>query len=323
MKEPIVNVLSAEKQARCIGALVEGCSIRSVERLTEIHRDTIMHLGVRVGEGCARLHDRLFRRLNVAAIELDEQWAFIAKKQKRVKHDDPQSFGDAYLFVALAANAKAVLSYIVGKRNMDNTLALAYDLRRRIVNRPQITSDGFPAYPDAIDFAFGLDVDFAQLVKIYQSTPGNEAAVRYSPGTVRDIETKIVRGNPDPERISTSYVERFNLTTRMASRRFTRLTNGFSKKIENHRAAIALHVAHYNLCRVHETIRVTPAMALGVTDHVWTVGELVAAALGAPETPAPITPPEHAMSAARAKGENRGHAPFPRGLRLIPGGKKA
>jgi hypothetical protein len=155
-----------------------------------------MRLGVRVGEGCERLHDRLFRNLNVAAIELDEQWAFISKKQKRVKRDDPVSFGDAYVFIALAANAKAVLSYVIGTRSADNTLALAYDLRRRILNRPQITSDGFPAYPDAIDFAFGLDVGFAQLVKVYQATPGNEAAVRYSPGTIRDIETKVVCGNP-------------------------------------------------------------------------------------------------------------------------------
>lgn len=318
-----MNTLPFEKQVRAISALVEGCSIRSTERLTDIHRDSIMRLGVRVGEGCDRLHDRLFRNLNVAAVELDEQWAFISKKQKRVKHNDPQSFGDAYLFIALAANAKAVLSYVVGKRNADNTLALAYDLRQRIVNRPQITSDGFPAYPDAIDFAFGLDVDFAQLVKSYQATPGNEAAVRYSPGTIRDMETRVIRGNPDPERISTSYVERFNLTTRMASRRFTRLTNGFSKKIENHRAAVSLQVGYYNLCRIHETLRTTPAMALGVTDHVWTVAELVTVALAAPPTkPEPTPAAPQGMSAARAKGEMRGHAPFKPGLRLIPGGRR-
>jgi IS1 family transposase len=301
---------------------VEGCSIRSAERITEIHRDTIMRLGVTVGKGCARLHDHMMRGLNVAAVELDEQWAFVGKKQKRVCHDDPAEMGDAYLFVALAANTKAVISYLVGKRTSENTLALATDLRGRIVNRPQITSDGFQPYPDAIDYAFGLDADFAQLVKVYQATPGNSAEIRYSPGSIRDLEIRNVRGNPDPERISTSYVERFNLTTRMASRRFTRLTNGFSKKLENHKAAIALHVAHYNLCRVHETIRVTPAMALGVTDHVWTVAELVSAALEAP-APTPVAPaPYRGMSGARAKGETRGHAPFKGGLRLIPGGKR-
>ncbi len=319
-----MNTLPLEKQVRAISALVEGCSIRSVERLTEIHRDTIMRLGVTVGQGCVRLHDHMMRGLNVAAVELDEQWAFIGKKQKRVRNDDPAELGDAYVFIALAANAKAVISYIVGKRTAENTLAIAYDLRRRILNRPQITSDGFTPYPDAIEYAFGADVDFAQLVKVYQATPGNSAEIRYSPGTIRDIETTVVCGNPDPTRISTSYVERFNLTTRMASRRFTRLTNGFSKKLDNHRAAVALHIAHYNLCRVHETIRTTPAMALGVTDHVWTIGELVRAALEAPEATPPATSapsPYKGMSGARAKGEMRGHAPTPR-LTLIPGGRK-
>ena len=157
-------------------------------------------------------------------------------------------------------------------------------------------------------------------MKVYQATPGNEAATRYSPGPIRDLETTVVRGMPDPEKISTSYVERFNLTTRMQMRRFTRLTNGFSKKLENHKAAIALHIAHYNLCRVHETIRVTPAMALGVADHVWTIDELVEAALTAP-VPSPLVPEPHkGTSAARAKGEKRGSGPS-RWLRLIPGGK--
>lgn len=315
-----MNVLPLDKQVRAISALVEGCSIRSTERLTGIHRDTIMRLGVRVGEGCERLHGRLMRGLNVAAIELDEQWAFIGKKQKRVDPDDPHDAGDAYLFIALAANAKAAISFVVGKRTAENTLALASDLRSRITNRPQITSDGFQAYPDAIDFAFGMDVDFAQLVKAYQATPGNEAAPRYSPGTIGDTETKVVRGMPDPGKISTSYVERFNLTTRMQMRRFTRLTNGFSKKLENHKAAIALHIAHYNLCRVHETIRVTPAMALGVTDHVRTIGELVEAALAPPVSPLLVPEPHKGTSAARAKGEKRGSGPG-RWLRLIPGGK--
>lgn len=287
-----MNTLSFEKQVRVIGALVEGCSIRTVERMTEIHRDTIMRLGVRVGEACARLHDHLFRNLNVSTIELDEQWAFIGKKQKRVRHDDPAELGDAYVFIALDANAKAILSYVVGKRNAENTLALASDLRARVLNRPQITADGFFAYPGAIDFAFGRDVDFAQLVKVYQATPGNEAAVRYSPGTIRDTETHVVFGTPDPEKISTSYVERFNLTTRMQMRRFTRLTNGFSKKLENHKAAIGLHVAYYNLCRVHETLRATPSMALGVADHIWSIAELLRASESAPgEPPAKSEPP--------------------------------
>ncbi len=191
-----------------------------------------------------------------------------------------------------------------------------------MLNRPQITADGFPAYPGAIAAAFGRnDVDFAQLEKIYQGVEGNSAEHRYSPGRIREVHETVVFGAPDPSRISTSYVERFNLTTRMQSRRFTRLTNGFSKKLDNHKAAIALHVAWYNLCRVHETLRVTPAMALGVTGHVWSIVELVAEGLGAPIQPAPIAPEPHkGMSAGRAKGEIGSHRrPV---LRLLPGRKK-
>jgi hypothetical protein len=206
--------------------------------------------------------------------------------------------------------------------NGANTQALADDLRARVLNRPQITADGFQPYPAAIAAAFGRnDVDFAQLEKIYHGIEGNSAEHRYSPGRIREVKETVVFGDPDPAKISTSYVERFNLTTRMASRRFTRLTNGFSKKLENHKAAIALHVAWYNLCRVHETLRVTPAMALGVADHVWSIAELLAAALSAPIQPAPVAPePYKGMSAGRAKGEiGRHRRPV---LRLIAGRKE-
>ncbi len=270
-----MNVLPFEKQIRVIAGLVEGCSMKSVSRITGIHPDTIMRLGVKAGEACHRLHDQLMRDLDVNLIELDEQWAFIAKKQKRVKDTDPAEYGDVWLFVALAANQKAVLSYVVGKRTSENADALAIDLENRLTTRAQITSDGYSPYVGAIDTAFGRNVDFAQLIKIYQATPGNDAAHRYSPGSIRGLEKNVIRGNPDEDLISTSYVERFNLTTRMAMRRFTRLTNGFSKKFENHRAAIALHLAHYNFCRVHETLRCTPAMQLGVTNHIWTIEELL------------------------------------------------
>jgi len=316
-----MNILPREKQTQIIAALTEGCSIRSTERLTDTHRDTVMRLGVEVGEGCRRLHDGMMRGLHVNLIELDEQWAFIAKKQKRVHQDESPELGDCYLFLALDATSKAILSYVAGKRNGENAVALATDLRARIMNRPQITADGFPAYVGAIDEAFSVNVDFAQLVKVYQATPGNEAAVRYSPGSIRGIDKQVVCGNPDETKISTSYVERFNLTTRMAMRRATRLTNAFSKKLTNHRAAIALHIAHYNLCRWHETLRCTPAMALGVTDHIWTIGELIDAALAAPE-PAPLMPELHrGMSAAKAKGDT--HPAFGRKLRVIKGGRKS
>jgi IS1 family transposase len=286
-----MNTLSAERQTRIIGALCEGCSIRATERLTDTHRDTVMNLSVRVGEGCERLHDRLMRDLNVAVIECDEQWDYIAKKQKRVRQGDPAEFGDVWLHVAISATHKTVISYVVGKRDGTYTQELADDLRTRILNRPQITADGYAPYIGAIERAFGTDVDFATIVKQYVSDSNlPDAAHRYSPGHVSAVEKDVIKGRPDPDRISTSYVERFNLSTRMASRRFTRLTNGFSKKLANHRAAVALWIAFYNFCRVHETLRCTPAMALGVTDHIWTIGELVAAALES-DAPPPLPKP--------------------------------
>jgi IS1 family transposase len=272
-----------------------------------------MSLGVRVGEGCARLHDRLMHDLQVGLVEMDEQWAFITKKQKRVSDSDPAYYGDVWVFTALAATQKAVISYVVGKRTSENASALAADLRSRIVNRPQITADGYAPYIGALRHAFGggRGCDFAQLIKVYEATPGNDSATRYSPGRIRSIDKEAVFGNPDEDLISTSYVERFNLTNRMAIRRFTRLTNAFSKKFENHQAAVSLHVAHYNLCRVHETLRTTPAMALGVSNHIWTIGELIDAALTAPK-PAPTLPVPPAPT-----------RPNPRGfqLRVIQGGK--
>jgi IS1 family transposase len=316
-----VNTLSRDQQVQIIAALVEGNSIRSVERMTGVHRDSIMRLGVKVGEGCRRLHDAGMRDLQVSILELDEQWSFIGCKAKRASDEDKKSGerGDCYVFVALDATSKAVVSYVTGKRDGLNTVALATDLRARIVNRPQITADGFAPYPGAIEEAFGDDVDFATLVKEYVTTPGNEAAVRYSPGHIRGVSKTVVTGDPDKSVISTSYVERFNLTTRMQSRRFTRLTSGFSKKLANHRAAIALQFGHYNWCRWHETIRATPAMALGIADHIWTIGELVDAALSAPEAE-PMTPAPRpvGMSAGKAKGEKGGGIPK---LYIVKGGK--
>ncbi|HKM99616.1 MAG TPA: IS1 family transposase [Candidatus Binataceae bacterium] len=281
-----MNVLPFETQVRIISALTEGCSIRSTERLTETHRDTVMRLGVRVGEGCARLHDRLMRDLQVNLIELDEQWDFIAKKAKRVQTNDPAEFGDVWLFVALASTQKAVISYRVGKRTQENTTALARDLRARIVNRPQVTSDGYAPYVGAIQTAFGRSVDFAVLTKQYGGDSNlPDAAHRYSPGHVTGVERTVIRGRPNRDLISTSYVERFNLSSRMQMRRCTRLTNAYSKKLTNHEAAVSLWVCFYNLCRVHETLRCTPAMALGVTDHIWSIAELVQAALEPQDVP--------------------------------------
>jgi len=279
-----MNILSLEKQTHAIAALTEGMSIRATERLVGAHRDTIMRLAVRVGQGCARLHDALMVDLQINVIEMDELWAYVGKKQARVELGEVQEKGDQYSFLAMDATNKAILSFYTGKRNAQSTRAFISDLRQRVVNQPQITSDGFAHYKDAILGIFGPQIDYARLVKSYRTTRGNEAAIRYSPGAMVAVATEVVAGRRD-RKISTSYVERVNLSVRMGQRRFTRLTNGFSKKLENHQAAVALFVAHYNLCRVHETLRMTPAMALGVTDHIWTVGELVAEALGQPEPP--------------------------------------
>ena len=286
-----MNVLPKDKQVAVIAALTEGLSIRSTERLTDVHRDTIMRLGVRVGEGCAALHDRLMRNLNVNVIEADEVWSFVGKKQKRVNETDAPELGDMYVFIALDASRKGIISYRLGKRDNATTFGFAFDVRARVLNRPQITTDGFKPYLDAIELAFGSDCDYAQLIKEYASDAvQSDAARRYSPGRVIGSDVNVVMGNPDPARISTSYIERANLTVRMQMRRFTRLTNAFSKNPRNHRAAFALFVAWYNLVRVHETLRMTPAMAMGITDHIWTIGELVDAAL-ASEPESQPTPP--------------------------------
>ncbi len=284
-----MNTLPFEKQTQIIAALTEGLSIRSVARLCDVERNTIGRLALRVGEGCESLHDCTMRGLQVNLIELDEQWSFVSKKQKRVQQDDPAEVGDAWLFIAMAATQKAIISFSVGKRTQENTYALAMDLRHRIVNRAQITSDGYAPYIGAVENAFGMNVDYAMLTKQYVGDSNlPDAAHRYSPGHVAGVERTVIRGRPNPEQISTSYVERFNLSSRMQMRRFTRLTNGFSKKLENHRAAVALWICFYNLCRVHETLRTTPAMALGVTDHIWTIGELIAAALEPTDVPPPL-----------------------------------
>jgi IS1 family transposase len=317
-----VNILPIEKQCRVIAALTEGCSIRSTSRLVDVHKDTIMRLGVRVGEGCERLHDSLMRNLHVGLVEMDEQWSWVSCRPKHVQPGDSPERGACWLFVALDATSKAIVSFVVGKRNTENTHALAADLHARLLNRPQITSDGWGAYPDAINEAFGRDCDFATLTKQYAVVQGNEAAVRYSPGSIRGTEKRVVCGDPDPSKISTSFVERFNLSTRMGLRRFTRLTNAFSKKLANHRAAIALHIAHYNFCRIHETLRCTPAMAVGVADHPWTIEELLRAALAATPAPVPAPPtPLKGLTAGEAKrhwGSRRpgGH------LAIIKGGRR-
>lgn len=272
-----MNVLPFDRQVDIIAALTEGCSIRSVERLTGVHRDTIMRLGVRVGFGCNAIHDALMQNLHVPRLEFDEAWDFVGKKQKQLTPEDGTDKGDQWTFIALAGAAKAIIGYRVGKRNAINTRAFVMDVRERVLGAPEISADAFNMYPEAIERAFGVDCTFGTIDKHYAAVQAIEASRRYSPAEVVSITTRAVVGNP--RHISTSYVERQNLTLRMAQRRFTRLTNAFSKKLENHCAAVALYAGHYNFCRVHEALRITPAMQLGVTDHVWSVRELVDAAL--------------------------------------------
>lgn len=268
-----MNTLRLEKKLAIVSALVEGNSIRSIERMTKVHRDTIMRLLCFVGDKCQELLNKKMKNINAKKIQVDEIWTFVKKKQKRVNGGDGREVGDQYVFVALEADTKLIPSYTVGKRDFETAFSFLRDLQQRLNSRIQLTSDGFRAYKDTVDMTFGTDVDFAQLVKIYY--PSEAKRERYSPGEIIEIVSKSVMGNPDPKQISTSYVERQNLTMRMQMRRFTRLTNGFSKKLKNLKATLALHFAYYNFVRVHSSLRVTPAMEAGITDHVWSLRELL------------------------------------------------
>jgi IS1 family transposase len=269
-----MNILRREKQEAAIAALVEGASIRSVERMTGIHRDTIMRLGYRVGQGCANLLDSYMRNLKCQSVQVDEIWCYVGKKQSHLNDtDDLEELGDQWVFVALDADSKLIPSYLVGKRTAGNTQAFIADLSNRLDNRVQLTSDSLNLYATAVEEVFGIGVDYGQLVKSYEAEPTGVG--RYSPPHVVSAERKVIVGTPKISKISTSYVERQNLTMRMQMRRFTRLTNAFSKKLDNLKAAVALHFAHYNFVRIHSSLRVTPAMAAGVTDRLWSISDLI------------------------------------------------
>jgi len=270
------NILPFDKQVMAISALAEGNSIRSIERMTGIHRDTIMRLGVAVGEACRLLMHEQMRGLDCRHVQLDEIWAYIGKKQRNVDpNNNPENYGDVWTFVALDPETKLVPTIHVGKRDWENTNAFVHDLASRLKNRVQVSSDGMNQYLSTIEDAFGHDADYGQIVKIYGGATDVEMQRRYSPAPVTAVTRKVVSGEPDMETISTSHVERQNLTSRMHSRRLTRLTNAFSKKFENFRAAMGLNYAYYNYCLIHRTIRCTPAMAAGVSSRIWTVRDLV------------------------------------------------
>lgn len=269
-----MNRLPLDRRIQIINALVEGNSIRSTERMTETHRDTIVRLMVQVGTGCRKWMDETLNDLTCRRIQVDEIWCFVGKKERHMtKEDDRRRVGDQWTYVAIDPETKLVPSWLVGKRDLRTAGAFLQDLQTRLVNRVQLSSDGLNNYVPAVEHAFGADVDYGQIVKYYEAEPIGPG--RYSPPKVSGVDRTAFNGTPDPRHISTSHVERQNLTMRMSMRRFTRLTNAFSKKIENLRAAVDLHFAHYNMVRVHKSLRVTPAMAAGVSNRLVTLSELV------------------------------------------------
>jgi len=273
----MANVLPTHKQVAVIRALTEGCSVRSVERICGVSRETVLSLLLRVGEGCAELMNDTMRDLDANRFEVDEIWGFVGKKQRHVKAGDSADVGDAWTYVAIESETKLIPAFLVGKRNQENTNAFIADLASRTKNRVQISTDGLEMYKQAIARAFGNNVDYGQIVKSYEADPIGPG--RYSPPKVTEITKKSIIGEPEEELISTSYVERQNLQMRMQIRRMTRLTNAFSKKLRNHKAATALHFANYNFARRHGSLRVSPAMEAGVCDTLWDTEQLVEAAL--------------------------------------------
>jgi IS1 family transposase len=269
-----MNHLSNADRTRIVSALVEGCGINAITRMTGISKPTVLKLLADLGKACYAYHDEHVRGLSCKRIQCDEIWSFVGAKQKNVTIEQMEGgWGDVWTWTALDADTKLMVSYLVGQRGLTWAKAFMEDVALRINSRVQITTDGHRAYVEAIEGVFGMDVDYAVLIKVYGNATTPET--RYSPGEVIGTETVHVTGNPDPRHISTSFVERQNLTMRMSMRRFTRLTNAFSKKLANHEAAIALHYMHYNFCRIHKTLRVTPAMEAGISSHVWSIEELV------------------------------------------------
>jgi len=274
----MANVLNTDKQITVIGALAEGSSIRSIERITGVHRDTIMRLGVKIGQGCTTLLDQKMRNLPCRLLQFDEVWGFIGKKERHVRADDDPQYGDVWTFCAIDADTKLVPSFKCGKRDLVTAKAFVADVQSRMANRVQISADALRAYVDAIEQTFGTDVDFGQIVKTYEHDDSQNAERKYSAAKFVSVEKRSVTGLPDMDLVSTSYIERLNATTRLHMRRLTRLTLAFSKKLENFEAAVGLHFAYYNLVKRHNSLRCTPAMAAGVERNFWSVGDLVEAA---------------------------------------------
>jgi IS1 family transposase len=271
----LMNQLSNVERVQIIAALVEGNSINSTCRMTGRSKHTVLNLLVDIGEACQKYHDAHVRNVASKRIQVDEIWNFCQCKQKNVRQENKGKFGhgDVWTWTAVDADSKLIVSYLVGLRDAGYANEFMQDVSERLANRVQLTSDGLKVYLDAVEEAFVGDVDYSQLVKIYG--PEIAGPARYSPPVCLSAEPHPICGDPDPAHISTSYVERQNLTMRMSMRRFTRLTNGFSKKIENMKHVVALNFMYYNFCRIHKSLRVTPAMEVGLADHVWELEEIV------------------------------------------------
>jgi IS1 family transposase len=270
-----MNRLATDKRIQVIAALVEGTSINATCRITGVAKHTILKLLKNMGCACAAYHEANVRNLRVRRIQCDEIWEFVGAKAKNVSPEKKaEGWGDVWTWTAIDADTKLIVSYTLGDRGAETAKAFMEDLASRIINRMQLTTDGHRVYVDAVENAFGSEIDYAMLVKIYGASNDNPES-RYSPATCIGCRTGVLAGSPDPKHISTSFVERQNLSMRMGMRRFTRLTNGFSKKLENHGHMVALYFMHYNFCRIHKTLRVTPAMEAGLTDHVWSLEEML------------------------------------------------
>jgi len=271
-----MNRLTTERRKQILSCLVEGNSIRATVRMTGASKNTIVKLLADIGTACRAYQDEHLRGLTCKRVQCDEIWSFVHAKAKNVPAEKKGQFGcgDVWTWVALDADSKLAINWAIGNRDANTAEAFMHDLADRMTHRIQLTTDGYGPYIEAVEGAFGASVDYARLVKMYGAAPDGEK--RYSPSKFVSAKKQRVTGDPDKGKVSTSYVERQNLTMRMSMRRFTRLTNGFSKKVQNLEHAVSLHFMHYNFCRVHQSLRVTPAMEAGVTDHVWRLEEVIA-----------------------------------------------
>jgi len=269
-----MNKLGTAKRSAIVRALCEGCSIRATVRMTGASKNTIAKLLVGIGAACSAYQDKTIRAIKSRRVQCDEIWSFVGAKAKNASPEKKaEGWGDCWTWTALDADTKLMISFRLGDRTLATAYDFMHDLADRIANRIQLTTDGYKVYLEAVESAFNEEVDYSMLHKVYRSNP--EGETRYSPAKCIGCTTQTISGAPDPKHVSTSFVERQNLTMRMSMRRFTRLTNGFSKKLENHAAMVALYFMYYNFARVHQTLRVTPAMEAGIADHVWSIEEIV------------------------------------------------